>query len=126
MELQSVYFGQRHPDFDYKDIELIAKIKRLSRKHHKQAENSCNGYGIVKGQMYYTGAIDDYARREYGQGVKDGCIGDDGNVFDAEADRIQDKIIALIANNKHFTVEFQGDPRGNTVKLRYDGEYIEL
>ena len=136
LDLQSVYFGRKHLDFDYKDMELIKKIKRLAQQHRRQCENSCNGYGRVKGQIYYTGAIDDYARREYGADVKDGCIGEDDNIFDQESGRIQEVIYRLLSNInldkyslwlvKPFKVEFQGDPRGATVKLYYEGEFILL
>ena len=131
--LQAIYFGQKHKDFNYEDMQLIKRVKRLARKHHRQAENSCNGYGVVKGERYYGGIIDDYARREYGYTVKSAYLDDEmmkegTTVFDKEMERIELKISILLANPKmlKFTVEYQGDPRGNTVKLYYEGDFVEL
>lgn len=132
LDLQSIYFGQKHRDFDHESMELVKKIKRLAKQHQRQCENSCNGYGVVKGQIYYTGCIDDYARRTYGQNVKDRCIEENSNIFYLEAGKIEDKIKLLIEAVdvhpiiKNWKVEFQGDPRGATVKLYYNGDYIEL
>ena len=101
----------------------IQRIKRLSKKHQRQCENACNGVGVVNGEVYYLGKIDDYAKREYGQGVKDGHISDDFSVFDKEIQRLQRKIWLLI-DKTLFTAKFQHDPRGYTVKLFYDGDFI--
>ena len=123
--LQAIYFGQHHADFNYKDFAILQRIARLSKQHQKQATNSCNGYGIVKGQMYYGGQIDDYAKREYGYNVKSSYLDKDceESIFDKEMGNIEDKINKLIENTK-FTVEYQGDPRGWTVKLFYDKDQI--
>lgn len=43
--LQAIYFGQRNADFKYEDYAILQRIARLSKKHHRQCENSCNGYG---------------------------------------------------------------------------------
>ncbi len=135
LNLQSVYFGQRHKDFTYEDFDLICKISRLARKHHKQAENDCNGVGYVKGQVYYTGNIDDFAKKTYGYNVKDAYLTKDceETIFNLESNKIESKINGLILENigktksaSAFKVEFQGDPRGNTVKLFYENEQIDL
>jgi len=137
LDLQSVYFGQKHKDFSYEDYDLIRKIARLAGKHQSQAVNDCNGEGYVDSQVYYCGSIDDYAKRKYGQNVKSAYLTKDGKVtiFNQEAGRIEDKIKELLKtrilcdvvnNYGRFKVEFQGDPRGATVKLTYEGEYIEL
>ncbi len=127
LNLSFIYFGQKHKQFDYRDFDIIKKVSRLARKHQAQAVNECNGVGYVKGQCYYMGNIDDWAKREYGYNVKDAYLDKDfeTNVFDKESERIQDKINSIIKNSK-FKVEYQGDPRGNTVKLYYEGDYIEL
>jgi len=135
LNLQSIYFGQRHKDFDFKDYEVIRKVKRLYHKQHRQCENACNGYGYVKGQVYYLGTIDDYAHKTYGYNVKSGYISDDVNVFDEESQRLEEKINKIVYQFNHdkyalwrvkpFRVEFQGDPRGYTVKLYYNDELIE-
>lgn len=127
LNLQSIYFGQKHPDFDYVDFQLVRKISRLAKKHHRQAENSCNGVGVVNGQVYYGGAIDDYAKRQYGYGVKSAYTTDDElDIFTLEQDKIEDKINALLKDKGKFRVEYQSDPRGLTVKLYYENDFIEL
>ena len=123
--LQAIYFGQRHAGFNHDDFAILQRIARLSKKHQRQCENSCNGIGAVNGQMYYGGQIDDYARRKYGYNVKSAYVDKDceESIFDIEAGKIEDKINRLIKDTK-FTMEYQGDPRGWTVKLFYDNEYI--
>lgn len=126
LNLQSVYFGQKHPNFNYKDYDLILKILRLARKHNRQATNDCNGEGFVNGQHYYAGGIDEWAKSQYGQGVKSAYIDNsEVTIFNAEMDRIETKINKLITGNPKFSVEYQGDPRGYTVKLSFEGELIE-
>jgi hypothetical protein len=143
LDLQSVYFGQRHKDFTYQDFDLIKKIQRLARKHQKQCENSCNGVGYVNGQAYTTALSHgqepgEYEKREFGYNVKSAYINKDDEdcIFDIEAGKIEEKIVKeLVGLNqtkyalwrvKPFKLEFQGDPRGATVRLFYDGDYIEL
>jgi len=130
LDLQSVYFGQHHPNFDHSDYELLQKLIRLAKKEWRQCENSCNGHGVVKGKMYYTGLshgqlAGDYERREYGYSVQSAYLSNDAEetVFDNEIDNIREKIENLIKNTK-FSCEFQGDPRGQTVKIFYNNSYI--
>lgn len=132
LNLQSIYFGQKHKDFDYKDYDLIRKVARLAHRHQQQAVNDCNGEGFVNGQHYYSGNIDDWARREYGQGVKSAYIDNsEETVFNKEMEKIEERINKIIEQHATFTkglkfaVEYQGDPRGNTVKLYYEGDFIE-
>lgn len=135
--LQAIYFGQRHKDFDYKDYELTQQVKRLAKKHQRQCENSCNGYGIVKGQRYYGGQIDDYAKREYGFDVKSAYKDNpEYNIFDIEIDKIEEKINKLVYQFnmdkyalwkvKPLTIKYQRDPRGLTVKVFYEDDFIVL
>ncbi len=139
LNLQSIYFGQKHKDFDFKDMELIKKIKRLATKHQKQCENSCNGYGTVKGQVYYNGTIDDYAKRTYGLNVKSAYLDNEETVFDKEIDHLEAKIKSLLGishcvfpiKDKGFIadkyrLDFQHDPRGATVRLYYEDYFINL
>ena len=137
LNLQSIYFGQKHPNFDYKDFDIVKRISRLARKHLRQAVNYCNGEGFVNGEHYYNGKIDEWARRTYGQNVKSAYIdNNEETIFYKEMEKIENKIIDLVGkrdkeiNNLEkkgpFTVDFQGDPRGNTVKLYYEGDFIEL
>jgi hypothetical protein len=102
-------------------------VRRLAKKHHRLAEMSCNGCGYVKGQNYTTALSfgnkpDAYHVREFGYGVKSAYLTEDAenDVFDVESERIETKIKAL-CDKVGFRVEFQGDPRGNTVKL-FNGE----
>lgn len=155
LNLQSVYFGQNHKDFDFSDYDIIRKVKRLYHKHSRQCENACNGTGYLNGQTYSLGTIDDRARREYGHSVKSGYVKDDVSVFDIEIDRIEDKIHQVLKKHadsllikvserrqsrgdiqstlhthfertdSSFRVEFQHDPRGHTVKLYYKEEMIQ-
>lgn len=121
-------------------IDTYLIIRRLALKHQRLAAMSCNGQGVIRGQAYYNGTIDDYARRTYGQGVKSAYVGGqymtdtsgksywvDGEdtVFDVESDKAADKIMAL-CKKIGFDVEFQGDPRGATVKLAYKGRNVEI
>lgn len=113
----------------------LLTIRRLARKHHRLAEMDCNGEGVIRGVHYYGGTIDDYARRQYGYGVKSAYVKDDVSVFNVESDKVSDKIKALIEKLPYdamkgqlypWKVEFQGDPRGNTVKLFYIDRYIDI
>ena len=127
LNLQSIYFGQKHANFDNKDYDLIRKISRLAKKHERQAVNNCNGEGFVNGQHYYCGRIDDYAKRQYGFGVKSAYIdNNEETIFYKEMEKIEKRINKLIKDNTMFKIEYQGDPRGNTVKLHYEGDFIEL
>lgn len=97
-------------------VSIVQTIQRLIKRHQVQCVNSCNGEGIVKGQRYYNGVIDDYAKRTYGYSVKSAYIFEDETIFDAEIEKIQNRL-------KHecgrigLVPEFQHDPRGATVKL---------
>lgn len=137
LDLQSVYFGQKHKDFDYRDFDLIKKIQRLARKHQRQCENGCNGVGYVNSQCYYSGTIDEWSKREYGANVKSAYIDNtEESIFDKEARKIEEKIVREMDSlnqtkyvlwlAKPFKVKLQGDPRGNTVNLYYEGDFIEL
>ena len=124
LTLEAIYFGQRHADFNYKDYAILQRIARLSKKHQRQCENSCNGYGIVNGQMFYGGQIDDWARRKYGNNVKNAYLNaTENSVFDYEIEKIEDRINRLIKDTK-FIVEYQHDPRGYTVKVFYENDFI--
>lgn len=112
LNLQSIYFGQRYPEFDYKDYDIIKKVKRLYHKHHRQAENNYNGEGFVNGQWYRCDNESAY-------------ISEDQTRFSYEMGLIEAKIDRLIKNKPQFKVEYQGDPRGYTVKLYYSSDLIE-
>lgn len=124
MDYESLTFGQQNRNFSYDDFQLLKKLIRLSKKHQQQGINDCNGTGCVKGQIYYSGQIDDYAKNRYGFSVKSAYINGDLSIFEQEQSRIEDKINTLIKGTR-FKVEYQGDPRGYTVRLRYNKTSIE-
>lgn len=115
LQLSSIYFGQKHPDFDYKDMDVIKQVRRLARKHNRQCENNCNGDGYIKGSYYRLDNDKAYIKEDY-------------NVFDQEIDRIERRILYILNPlvNLKWKITFQHDPRGNTVKLFYDGDYVDL
>jgi len=122
LNLQSIYFGQNHKNFTANDYDLIRKISRLAHKHHRQCENDCNGEGFVNGRFYKC------------DGSTPGAYMPDNEttVFVKEIEKIENKINKLIEKSTtfskglQFTIEFQHDPRGATVKLYYEGRYIAL
>ena len=102
----------------------IKAIGRLAKKHNKLAKMECNGAGVIRGQSYFGGRIDDWARREYGHNVKSPYLTDgETTIFQFESEKIERKILALIEGTL-LTVEFQGDPRGATVRLFYKNQDI--
>ena len=114
------------------DVDALARyvfgfmeLQRLAKKHHKLAEMDCNGEGVIRGVHYYNGTIDDYAKRTYGYGVKSAYLKDETTVFDVESEKVQDKIKKL-AQDLRLDVEFQGDPRGATVKIKVRNTSIGL
>jgi hypothetical protein len=122
------YTTQSIPELS--DIDLIQRIKILSKQHHRQCENSCNGAGIVKGQSYYSGMgygeeAGEYEKKQYGYNVKSAylSIEMENTVFDTEIENIQEKINALVKDTD-FTIKYQHDPRGYTVKLFYKDRNI--
>jgi hypothetical protein len=121
--------GLTPDDYEKRQVwmEVYMAIRSLAKRHHRLAEMDCNGCGRVRGQMYYAGAIDDYAKRAYGSSVKSGYVGDtEETIFTAESDKIETKIKA-IAKSIRLVVEFQGDPRGATVQLKTrKGQYVPV
>ena len=109
-------------------VALCLVIKRLAKKHHRLAEMDCNGEGWVRGQRYYGGQIDDYAKKEYGYSVKSAYPDDsEVSVFDKEGEKVEAKITDLVKQlGDGWRVEFQGDPRGNTVKLFYADRWVNV
>lgn len=96
---------------------MMTKLKSLSRAHHRQCENACNGEGYV-GKTYY-GFCHRNGERDDNVYLKDGT-----DVFTNEIERIEDKIYDLATlikntNKKRIVnIEFQRDPRGATVKVQ--------
>lgn len=123
-ETGSGWNNQKHENC----VAVLLTIRRLAKKHHRLAEMECNGEGIIRGVHYYNGTIDDYARSIYGQGVRSAFVGEENNVFDLEAEKIAEKIEALIKQlpGNGWRVEFQGDPRGCTVRVFYAERYIDV
>jgi hypothetical protein len=120
-----VPFPQGGPSEMDKLIKELLTLRRLAIKHHRLSEMKCNGEGYIRGQRYYGGQINDWARREYGHGVKSAYLGDSITVFDLESDKVEGKIKA-IAERLGLRVEFQGDPRGYTVKVFKGGTFLDI
>lgn len=107
---------------EYDAIQRLKSIRRLTKKHDSLAVMDCNGFGFIRGQAYYNGSIDDYAKRTYGAGVKSAYIKGEETIFDKESHKVTEKISAqlkLISADTclTWTAEYQGDPRGATVRL---------
>ena len=124
---------EMHSEKTEQVVLKLLTIRRLAKKHHRLAEFMCNGEGWIRGQRYYCGTIDDYARREYGAGVKSAFpsrnddVDADVSVFDEESDKVEAKITDLVKQlGEGWKVEFQGDPRGNTVKVTYIDRWINI
>ena len=90
-------------------MSAVMSIRRMERKSQRLSEYACNGEGYVNGKFY---RLDGSTPGAY--------ISDDVSVFDAALDKVQAKIRA-IAEPVGLTVEFQGDPRGYTVRVSYNG-----
>ena len=103
-----------HDDF----VLDLLKVYRLALRHDRLAEMSCNGVGYIRGQVYSMARIDDYERRTHGHSVKSAYIkeGEENTIFDVESEKIEAKITA-ICEKWHVRADFQGDPRGYTVRL---------
>lgn len=110
IKLESVYFGQRNPEFGYDDYAIAKKVKRLAAKHLRLCEYDCNGEGWVKGKFYRCDNSAAYVGEE--------------TVFYVESLAIEGKIEKIITDN--FRVEFQHDPRGSTVKLYYNNDIVDI
>ena len=107
-------------------VKELLTLRRLSIKHHRLAEMDCNGEGVIRGIHYYTGPIDDYARRTYGYGVKSAyLLNSETTIFDVESEKVFDKING-ICNRLGLRVEFQGDPRGYTVKVFKGDTFLDI
>lgn len=117
-------------------IPDMLTLRRLAKKHHRLAEMDCNGEGVIRGQHYYNGTIDDYARREYGYHVKsayrvlsttlkDPRLAEETTIFNIESEKVEGKIKA-ICDRLGLRVEFQGDPRGCTVKIFKGNQFLDI
>lgn len=120
---EGVNWVDKHTPFIY---ELLT-LRRLANKHHKLAEMDCNGEGVIRGVHYYAGSIDNYAKCRYGGGVKSAYNNSDSGetIFYDEGEKVETKIKS-ICKRLGLTVEFQGDPRGYTVKVFKDGVFLDL
>lgn len=98
-------------------MKELMTVRRLAKKHHRLAEMACNGEGFIRGQFY-------------------SCDSDRGNtamittdpdvyVWDVESDKVEAKIKA-IADRIGLRVEFQGDPRGYTVKVFKGDRFLDI
>jgi len=97
----------------------IRSLRRLIPKLHRQYENACNGLGYVPYRgLFYTGAINDEAKRRYGDDIQSGWISNGLTVFSVEATQLRLKINQVVGTmGFNVSVTFQDDPRGWEVRL---------
>lgn len=108
-------FTQEHAD---KLIPDCLTLRRLANKHHRIAEMDCNGVGIIRGQAYTTGQGGAFHKSAY---LPDG----ETTIFTAESDKVEAKIQG-ICDRLGLRVEFQGDPRGYTVKVFKGERFLDI
>jgi hypothetical protein len=97
----------------WEQVQIIKKLRRLAKAYQRQAENDCNGEGFIPRKGFFT--FND----------KSAYADEERTVFDVESERLHDLIVeevkdlnTSIADRQGiFNIEFQGDPRGYTVKL---------
>ena len=97
-------------------METYCKIRKLAMKHHRLAEMDCNGEGFVHGKFYRC------------DGSVPGSYLEDGEttIFCAEQEKIEERISALVSTIG-LKVEYQGDPRGCTVRLStMEGKFVPI
>ena len=94
-------------------LQGLLRIRRLAFKHNRVAEMSCNGEGYVGGRFW---RLDNPKAYTIQGGVE-------VNVFDIESDRIEAKI-CKVAEQFNISTDFQGDPRGYTVRLQIAGRDV--
>jgi hypothetical protein len=131
-ELESKETGKAWKDLHTPFIYELLTLRRLANKHRKLAEMDCNGVGVVRGRVYYSGMSygetpDAYEVREYGYGVRSAYLDKDTEetIFDTESDKVRAKIEAVCAR-LGLRVEFQGDPRGYTVKVFKGDRFLDI
>ena len=94
-------------------LQLLT-VARLARKHHRLAEMDCNGEGYIRGKFYRC------------DGSMPGAYVDqDTTIFTAEGDKVERKI-EDICKRLGLRVEFQGDPRGYTVKVYSGDRFLDI
>lgn len=100
-------------------LELLT-LRRLALKHRRLAEMGCNGEGCIRGKHYTTGNIG-YENSHFINAYHDS----DTSIFDTESEKVSDKIKA-ICDRLGLRVEFQGDPRGYTVKVFKGDRFLDI
>lgn len=120
-ELECKETGEKWKDLQTPFVYELLTLRRLAKKHHRLAEMACNGEGVIRGQ-FYSMAV--------GGGIPIPCtktayVSDDMTVFDVESDKVEAKIKA-ICDRLGLRVEFQGDPRGYTVKFYKGDRFLDI
>jgi len=100
----------------YEKLIILQKIYRLSLKHQRFCEYSCNGKGYIKDKLIRNDD-EDFIK------IVDG---EETDLFDIEIDKLQGKINKLLSNNLNEFAEYQHDPRGLTVKIYINYSLIDL
>lgn len=110
------------PNFDA--VESIYRLRRLAQKDQRIAVMDCNGEGWIRG-IHYTNAVPaGDTNKVLGIHSRSAYLnkGDEESIFTIEGGKIADKIRSEIKilsklTNRSWEAEFQGDPRGATVRL---------
>lgn len=97
------------------NVELYITLSKLAKQHQLQSVNDCNGKGYVPRKGYFSFVAEGIYKSAY---LTEDC---ETNIFLEECYKIEEKIREL-TKNSIFNVEFQGDPRGYTVKLSFKGD----
>ena len=126
-EVDQILSGMPYEAWEPLILKLLT-IRRLAKKHHHLAEMECNGEGWIRGQRYYSGSIDEWAKSQYGSSIQSAYVADEeDSIFSVEQGKVEAKITDLVNQlGTGWRVEFQGDPRGNTVKLYCGTSWINL
>lgn len=114
---------------DYKFVEDMHKLKLLARKDHAICELDCNGEGWLRGTFYTCGDVEHEKSEHPTWPIKSAYEGGyEENIFARESGKIAEKIRTIVSKYPFLKVEFQGDPRGNTVKVELADteQYIDL
>ena len=120
-----IKFTKNNIGFSFEDYKIVKKIKNLAKKHQRIAKMDCNGVGTINGITYHSGISYGEKPDVYGAIVKSAYLKDETTVFDRELDKLEGKIEVLILG-RLFLAEYEGDPRGQTVKLYYNGNLIDF
>lgn len=102
-------------------LPTLLTLRRLANKQHKLAEMDCNGEGVVRGRFYSCSPYHSLKSAASAYLDKDG----EKTIFTAESNKVEAKIQG-ICDRLGLRVEFQGDPRGYTVKVFKGDRFLDI